>query len=289
MLILDRNIRTLLSDTTAKTTETNAASIAREAGCEVKTFNELQDAVATISYYNSRHDIFLRGQRHDHRDGKGHSALEAKFFRTRTADPIAEIKENIRIFDIYSETLRNSFRWTEGFKGIQTTDLARWCLLQHYEICPTPVLDMTRSTRVAASFATWPDSSKPECDRFIYVLGMPHPTGSITVAYDENIALLNLRNLMPPTARRPHWQEGYLACTYPNSTHWDKFYRDKKTGEDVPRRNNFARRLLAKFKIPKDHVGSFWDSNNPRIPDEFLMPNVDPVSKQLRTKLPSVV
>lgn len=280
MLMLDSTIKTRLSTSGKKLVEATPAVIAIDAGFAVRHFNDLQDAVAEVSYYNSRHDIFLRGQRADHLDAKGHSALEAKLFRTRTQNPAKEVIDRIAILENFSVALRDLVRMKEGFKGVQTTELARWALLQHYEVCATPLLDMTRSVRVAASFATWCTSdptSAPERDRYVYVLGMPHPTGSITVAYGDGIVFMNLRNLMPPSARRPHWQEGYLASTYPNSTHWDKFYKDKKSGLDIPRRNNFARRLIAKFRIPADAVGSFWDSANPRIPDTLLMPPTDPV------------
>ena len=32
--------------------------------------------------------------------------------------------------------------------------ILRWSILQHYEICDTPLLDVTQSIRIAASFAS---------------------------------------------------------------------------------------------------------------------------------------
>ena len=284
MIIID-NVKARLSTSAGKLVDGEASSVARDAGVQVHTFSELQDMVAEASYYNSRFDIFLRGQGTDHRDARGHSALEATLFRTKTSNPVAEVTAHIGRLERHSETLRAAARYQPGFKGVQTTEFARWCLLQHYEACPTPLLDMTRSVRVAASFATWPMDGDLERDRYVYVLGLPHPSGSVTIAYNDNIALMNLRNLMPPTARRPHWQEGYLACAYPSSTHWDMHFRDKKTGKDVPRRHNFARRLLAKFVIPSASLPTFGDHTNPRVPNDMLMPPKDPVRDFIRAKL----
>lgn len=286
MNLITSPVKALLSTTSSKRDDSDVASVARDAGHAVHSFNELQDAVARVSYYNAQHDIFLRGQRSDHRDAKGHSSLIATLFRATGRDAVHTVKSNIDKLTEVSSRLKEIARGRPGFKAVQTTEYVQWALLQHYELCPTPVLDMTRSTRVAASFATWPTkSADPPSDRFVYVLGMPHPHGSLTVAYNENIALLNLRNLTPPQARRPHWQEGYLACSFPASTHWDRYDADKKTGLDLPGRHNFARRLLAKLRIPAGSLAKFWDDANPRLPNELLMPADDPVKQFLTEQL----
>jgi hypothetical protein len=51
-----------------------------------------------------------------------------------------------------------------------------WSLLQHYEICDTPLLDLTHSLHVSCSFAF--DSNEGETG-IIYVLGMPWQTDAI--------------------------------------------------------------------------------------------------------------
>jgi hypothetical protein len=50
-------------------------------------------------------------------------------------------------------------------------------MLQHYEVCPTPLLDVTHSLRVAASFAT---EDATDNHAVLYVIAVPQISGAIT-------------------------------------------------------------------------------------------------------------
>jgi hypothetical protein len=65
---------------------------------------------------------------------------------------------------------------------------------------------------VAASFALAGEAAE---DRFVYAFALPYAHDNVSFHYSEEIAILNLRNLMSPVARRPHFQEGYLVGSVP--------------------------------------------------------------------------
>jgi hypothetical protein len=132
-----------------------------------------------------------------------------------------------------------------------------WSLLQHYEICDTPLLDLTHSLHVACSFAF--DRNEGEFG-IVYVLGMPWPTDAISYNTYEELVNIRLLSVCPPQAQRPFFQEGYLAGPFPNYQINDP---------DRVNQFDFARRLIAKFEIPIRNL-NFWGIGFSRIPSEKL-------------------
>ena len=66
----------------------------------------------------------------------------------------------------------------------------QWSILQHYEVCGTPLIDFTHSFRVACSFA----QLENESDRaYIYVFGLPYITNRISINSEHD--LINIRLL----------------------------------------------------------------------------------------------
>jgi hypothetical protein len=109
---------------------------------------------------------------------------------------------------------------------------------------------------VACSFAFDESSEKTG---IIYVFGLPMINESINFYTYEELLNIKLLGICPPEAKRPYFQEGYLAGPFPN-------YR-----LDDPKRVvlfDFSRRLLAKFEIPIDD--SFWGEGFQRIPHNKL-------------------
>lgn len=135
-------------------------------------------------------------------------------------------------------------------------------LFQHYDILPTPLIDITQSLRVAASFALQ-SSDKG----FLYIFGLPYPNQSISHYTDLGIVLVKLQNVCPVSALRPRYQEGYLVGKYP--------IRPTKEASD-----NLARRLVAKFELNNTH-GDFWDADFQKMPINVLYPKNDPIEQEL--------
>ena len=75
--------------------------------------------------------------------------------------------------------------------------ILRWSILQHYEICATPLLDVTHSLRIAASFASVSRSRRA----FIFVLGLPNLSGAITASAEAGLQVVHLLRADLPGTR----------------------------------------------------------------------------------------
>jgi len=143
----------------------------------------------------------------------------------------------------------------------------RWAILQHYEVCPTPLLDITHSLRIAASFASldMPDKA------YVFVLGVPNLSGAVTASAESGLQIIRLSSVCPPSAVRPHIQEGYLLGEYPEMADFQQ--KANYAHYEI----DFGRRLVAKFCFTPR---LFWKNDAfPRIKRPALYPSVndDPI------------
>ncbi|WP_456445910.1 FRG domain-containing protein [Thiolapillus sp.] len=227
----------------------------------VRSFRTLVKEVAKISFNNPDLAIFYRGQRKEHFVKEGYASAYPSILRNIKSSRKSRLYLNER-YDILNkgvELLLDTFHaqdW-DGLAVIDKFPEVSWAILQHYEICDTPLLDLTSSLRVACSFALRHEDNSG----IIYVFGFPHTNGSISYYADEELINLRLLNICPPIAMRPHYQEGYLVGTFPT-----KEIKRRKIEYDI------SRRLIAKFRILK---GSFWNSSFHEIPEDALFPNSD--------------
>ena len=157
-------------------------------------------------------------------------------------------------------------RWTleniTGHDELKRKKLIQWSILQHYEVCDTPLIDFTHSLRVAASFAQLDAKSKYA---YVYAFGLPYLTNRISNNSEHDLVNIRLLSICPPEALRPYYQEGYLAATEDIETEYDD-----KTELD------FNNRLIAKFKIPTGR--EFWGRNFKSIPKNALYPKKDKIA-----------
>lgn len=231
----------------------------------VRRFEELVEAMAGIAFHNPEYAVFYRGQRSDHRNSAGETTFYPTFYRPVSGGRLdgKELERRRLLLENRATELVALFK-SERLPGAGT--LARhpelaWSVLQHYEACPTPLLDVTHSLRVAASFAT-----EGNREGFVYAVALPHPTGVLTHSAEEEILMVRLLGICPPEAKRPYYQEGYLVGSLPavqlrRSPHHDG-----------------ARRVIAKFQI----VGNdFWSKRFPAIPREALYPDDDVLRDRL--------
>jgi FRG domain len=239
-------------------------------GYPVTTFRQLVDEVANVTLSNKEYEMYYRGQTFDYKNN------QAKFFKDRipktTIYPaICRPEEDGKGKPKYSikKTLITK-RYEELAKMIDLTEGGRsyfeeyyYALFQHYDILPTPLIDITQSLRVAATFAL-----RNVNKGFVYVFGLPYPNQSISYFSDLGIVLVKLQNVVPVEAIRPRYQEGYLVGKYP--------IRATKTNED-----DLANRMVAKFYIDNTK-GKFWDPYFQPMPDEILYPDNDSVEKELK-------
>jgi hypothetical protein len=99
---------------------------------------------------------------------------------------------------------------------------------------------------------------------FVFVVGMPSSTGSITFDIDQQVCLARLYSACPPIAKRPHYQDGFLVGRFPIYSMADHRVKEK---------SNLLRRLVAKFSLVDE--GNFWDDDFPIIRGTAVYPEND--------------
>jgi len=239
-------------------------------GYNVKTFRQLMDEVANVTISNKNFDMFYRGQNNDFKNN------QAAYYSDRKAK--STIYPSIsRPEKKYDGSLKYSIKRTQIEKRyenlLKMIDLVRgkrgsyfneyyYSLFQHYEILPTPFIDITQSLRVASTFAL-----RKSQTGYLYVFGLPYPNQSISFYSDLEIVLIKLQNVIQSNALRPRYQEGFLVGKYP--------IRPTKTNGD-----DLANRMVAKFFLDNSN-GDFWDKYFQPMPEEVLFPKDDKVEIEL--------
>ena len=233
----------------------------------VKTYRELMELVAKLAYLNKDYLLFFRGQDDDYKNQKGSSSFYPSIYREIRKGK--ELTNRFKILNQASKKLVEAFKSKaiDGSTEIRRKKYMQWSILQHYDVCDTPLLDFTHSVRVACSFA----QLRNENDRgYVYVFGCPYLTNRISRNSEHDLVTIRLLSICPPDALRPYYQDGYLAGTEDITTD----YGDDKVQLD------FKRRLIAKFEIPID-AGSadFWGEGFSRIPESALYPENDRIEE----------
>lgn len=237
-------------------------NIAGSTAYKVNTFRELVENVAKLSYLNKDYLLFYRGQGNDYKNRAGNSTFYPSIYR---GDYLSQSELNYRfeVLNSLSKNLTKAFQEEniEGYRELKRKKLIQWSILQHYEVCGTPLLDFTQSLRVACSFAHMENENG---NAFIFVFGLPYLTNRISNNSEQDLVNIRLLSICPPEALRPYFQEGYLAGTEDITNEYES-----KSELD------FKNRLIAKFEIPNNN--SFWGRNFKIIPKDALYPGKDKV------------
>jgi len=234
-------------------------------GYLVRTFPDLIKRVASLSFNNPEYILFFRGQERDFKDKSARSTLQSPLFRKIPKTkrlPFNVIRKRYKVLSDAEDLLSELYDF-EGDEKVRRFDILRWAILQHYQVCRTPLLDVTHSLRVACSFAHLEDKPK---ETFLYALAMPQISGSITASSEAGIQIVRLLSICPPQALRPHYQEGYLVGEYPTITL-------KGKSEYLQKELDFGRRLLCKFRLGKPTA--FWSHHFTNIQKGALFPDGD--------------
>ncbi len=238
------------------------AKITTSKPIRIGTFGQLVEATAAFAFYNKDHMLFFRGQGNDYLNKGGSSSFYPTIYRGEYL-PHRELRHKFDLLDGASKALVNLFesRKIEGYKDIKRRKLIQWSIIQHYEVCETPLLDFTHSLRVACSFAQMNNDSDKA---FVFMFGFPYLTNRISLNSEHDLVNIRLLSICPPAALRPQYQEGYLAGTDEVTD-----YYDDKTDLD------FNNRLIGKFEIPTGK--NFWGRSFHQIPKNSLYPKSDPI------------
>ena len=132
----------------------------------------------------------------------------------------------------------------------------QWSTLQHYEVCDTPLLDLTHSLRVACSFAQIEANDK---HGYVYVFGLPYITNRVTHNSEHDI--VNVR-LLQVFAHPKHYVRIFKKDISAGTEDIENEY-------DYKGKLDFRNRLIAKFQIPRQ--AKFWGRGFSKIPDQFFI------------------
>lgn len=256
---------------------------------QVASFTRLVDVTAFLSVMNKNHILLYRGQTKQR-------PLLPSLFRPKWTPPDGTITGHIRDGDRrgYWNTLEEVESRTlavledEGlprWRHLKFRRPARWAVIQHYELWPTPLLDFTTSIRVAASFAFGLDQKASA--GFLYVIGVkrvrsdlmtldPKENGDGDKAERESGTLaIRLNAVCPPSAVRPHLQDGVLIGHYPS---------DQPLSYDAGV-HDAASLLVAKLHLTND--GGFWTRDFPILRRTSLLPKEkdDRLLRSLRSSI----
>jgi hypothetical protein len=234
----------------------------RSAAFEATTFRALVEHVARLAYINGDEMLFFRGQDRDYQSKAGGTTLYPAIYRGDLLAAV-ELVHRFELLDQAARLLVERFKaaGVEGHRELRQKRYIQWSILQHYEVVPTPLLDLTQSLRVACSFAQLRSTESTCC---VHVLGLPYLTNRLSINSEHDIVNVRLLSICPPAALRPYFQEGYLAGTADVTTDFES-----KTELD------FRNRLIAKFAIPRAH--SFWGAGFEQIPETALYPKGDKI------------
>lgn len=236
-------------------------------GYPVTSFRDLINEVALVTIRNRQYEMFYRGQNVDFRS----SAARGKEPKTVVYPSIYRPEkktDGTYKASIRKETIQARYAKLDKFLAEYPKTKSRpiefyLSIFQHYGITETPLIDITQSLRVAATFAL-----RNSPTGYLYVFGLPYPNQSISHYYDLGIILIKLQNICTPEAYRPRYQEGFLVGRFP-------YDRNKDAGD------NLARRLIAKYKLDNSD-GTFWDEGFPPMPEEVLFPTDDPMEGAMK-------
>lgn len=239
-------------------------------GFKVSSFRSLMDEVAMVTISNKNFEMFYRGQSKDY---KNNQAVYYKDRKAKSTILPSICRPEKKLDGSYKYSIRKDLitkRYEDLSKMVELVRGSRgsyfneyyYALLQHYDILPTPLIDITQSLRVAATFAL-----RKSQTGYLYVFGLPYPNQSISYYSDLGIVLMKLQNVVQTKAIRPRYQEGFLVGKYP--------IRPTKSNSD-----DLANRMVAKFFVDNTK-GNFWDPHFPPMPDEVLYPPNDEIEKKL--------
>jgi hypothetical protein len=259
----------------------SARQVAKDEPLVARTYADLVSIVSFLSVMNKRHSLHFRGQGEDW-------PLKPTMFRSTWVSP------SKRRHEIPNDPEARQRIWLHLNEDISTIvhrvcdklpmprratlkmfREAVWAVAQHYDLWPTPLIDITPNLRIAASFALWSAQGRG----LIYVTAMPPSTNSVTYDADQHVVLARLQAVCPPVAKRPHYQDGFLVGRFPFAGP-----NPNQIDRDPPNVSDLSRRLVAKIKLV-DGAGDgvreskgrsgFWTKDFPRMSARSLMPTAD--------------
>ncbi|NPU99834.1 MAG: FRG domain-containing protein [Brevinematales bacterium] len=275
------NIDSYLVEQFSNVLHSGYEAVARNDGTIVNNYQKLLENNAMINYAYPKYMLFYRGQTYDIKNNSGHSVFYPTLYRVASGMNqiskdtkmkrinILKTSSNKLIDYLYQrKIINNNSHLFIGIEKLKLFKELQYAILQHYEVCRTPLLDVTQSLRMACNFALHNREGNLQNIGYVFVFGMPYPHGGISYSTEDEFLNIRLSAVCMPKALRPHFQEAYLLGEFPLKTELD--LNRINNVEDIFRsKPNFACRLVAKFKINGTIHEEIGDLGNKYIyPDE---------------------
>jgi hypothetical protein len=243
----------------------------------VASFRDLVQIVAFLQVMNKRRHLVFRGQSGDFEPTPTITRKTAMGPTGVAISPAADLGHYLRELrelghHVSRILVRDGLPRSRPFEHSLHTPqrrVAPWSVIQHYELWPTPMLDVTTSLRVAATFAIGLHHAvRGESARsgFLYVFALDSVDSDVMeLKASSRFAAVRLSAVCPPDTLRPHLQEGLLVG-------------DPMFESATSHRPPLTDRLVAKFRLEDDLSGGesqFWDDDFPPHSSGSLLPEDD--------------
>ena len=232
---------------------------------KIDNFHNLIMEIGELAYKNPNVMLFYRGQSKNYTKNK--NLLYTVCPTIYRSGEAKEVKANFEILENASNKLLKELEKNEKeldkneWKEIKFIKLLQYSILQHYEVCSTPLLDVTQSIKVACSFAVLNQDKEKNGKGYIYIFGLPYINGRISINSEEYITNIRLLNISCSISKRPFFQEGYLVQS--------EFITDEELNF---KELDFCNRLIAVYEFENNK--DFW-GNEVSIDKENLYPKTD--------------
>lgn len=120
--------------------------VARSPAYFVPEYPVLMKVMAKLSFLNQDYLLFFRGQLRDYPTKSGASSFYPSIYRGESLSK-NELNLRISILRNAEEQLKKLFANSkmDGLREINRRQEVRWSILQHYNVCQTPLLDFTHT------------------------------------------------------------------------------------------------------------------------------------------------
>ena len=167
---------------------------------KIERFTELVYLISLLRIHNKKYFVLYRGESKQHLNSEDVLSFLPTIYRSK--DKVDENLQNLR------QKTKELLKFEEMRNIQKNKTIIAHSLLQHYEITPTPFLDLTQSLRVAYSIALNDAQKKKRKAVYLYLFALPFTNGYITNR--DDLTLVNLMSLCPSNVLRPHLQEGFV-------------------------------------------------------------------------------
>ncbi len=223
---------------------------------KIKTYSELLAKISELSINYPEYVLYYRGQTKEYFNSKNEFTLLPSLYRPDKRS-VPDLEDSLITSTKELKSMINSNKIAKN-EYLKNKKMVLWSLLQHYEICGTPFLDVTDSLITACSFATLGENNKA----YLYVLALPYLSNRITIDTENDIILIRLLSVSPTEAKRPYYQNGYVVAT-------DNITSDYDSKEQL----DFNRRVIARFEF--ENTPKFWDNTFRPLKEDYLYPSDD--------------